>query len=84
MNDLKKPCRWKIQLTITINFICSKDDNDEERVMRSKGGNMKIMISDDADEVIQKIFDSIKSKYENKLLIFDYVPLSHYKCHKKI
>ena len=52
--------------------------------MRSKGGNMKIMISDDADEVIQNIFDSTKSKYENKLLIFDYVPLSHYKCHKKI
>ena len=52
--------------------------------MRSKSGNMKIMISDDADEVIQNIFDSIKSKYENKLLIFNYVPLSQYKCHKKI
>ena len=52
--------------------------------MQSKSGNKKIMISDDADEVIQNIFDSIQSKYENKLLIFDYVPLSHYKCQKKI
>ena len=27
---------WKIQLTITINFIPSKDGNDEEREMHSK------------------------------------------------
>ena len=31
INDLKKSDTWKIQLTITINFISSKDDNDEER-----------------------------------------------------
>ena len=33
INDLKQSGPWKIQLTTTINFISSKDDNDEERVM---------------------------------------------------
>ena len=34
--NLKKSVTWKIQLTITINFFSSEDDNDEERVMHSK------------------------------------------------
>ena len=32
-NDLKQSHTWKIQLTITISFISSVDDNDEKRVM---------------------------------------------------
>ena len=36
INNLKKSDTWKIQLTIAVNFISSKDDNDEERVMHSK------------------------------------------------
>ena len=35
-NDLKQSDTWKNQLTITISFISSKDDNNEERVMDSK------------------------------------------------
>ena len=31
----------KIQLTITINFTSSKDDNDEELVMHSKSDNIE-------------------------------------------
>ena len=46
----------EIQLTITINFISSKVDNDEEHVMHSKSDNIKIMISDEANEVIKKTF----------------------------
>ena len=34
------------------NFISSEDDNNEERVMRSKSDNIEIMISHDADEVV--------------------------------
>ena len=49
----------EIQLTITIDFISSKDD-DEEHVMHSKSDNIEIRISDDADEVIKKRFDSLK------------------------
>ena len=46
INDIKNPDSWKIQLTITINFISPTDDNDEERVKHSKPENIEIMISD--------------------------------------
>ena len=81
----------EIHLTITNNFISSKDDNDEERVMYSKSDNIKIMTSDEADEVIKKLFDSLKNRYQNNLesmrgrdFVFDYAQLFSYKCHKII
>ena len=40
MNNLKKSDTWKIQLTTAINFVSSKD-NDEERVLYSKSDNKK-------------------------------------------
>ena len=49
MNNLKQSDTWNIQLTITINFISSKDDNDEECVMHSKSEKVEIMISDEVD-----------------------------------
>ena len=65
--SLKKSDRWKIQLTITINFISSEFDNDEDRVMHSKSDNIEIMTSDEADEFIKKHFDSLKNRYQNNL-----------------
>ena len=59
INNLKKSGTWKVQLTITINFFSSEDDNDEERVIHSKSDNIEIMISDVADKVIKRLFDSI-------------------------
>ena len=53
INDLKQSDLWKIQFRMTINFILSKDYNDEERVMHSKSDNIEIMINDEADEVIK-------------------------------
>ena len=47
----------EIQLTIAINFISSKE-NDEERVMHSKSDNIEIVINDKADEVIEELFKS--------------------------
>ena len=52
INNLKKSDTWKIQLTISNNFISSLH-NDEERVMHSKSDNIKITINDEADEVIK-------------------------------
>ena len=43
---------WKIELIIKINFICSKD-NDEERVIYSESGKVEIMISNEKDEVVK-------------------------------
>ena len=58
LNNLKKSDMWKMQLTIAINFISSKD-NGEERVMHSKRDYIEIMINDKANEVIKEIFDSL-------------------------
>ena len=52
INNLKKYDMWKIQLTIAINFISSKD-NGENRVMHLKSNNIEIMVNDEADEVIK-------------------------------
>ena len=66
INDLKQSDTWKIQLTMTINFFSSEDDNDEERVMHLKSDNIRIMVSDQ-DEGIAKRFDSFKNRYQNNL-----------------
>ena len=52
MNNLKKFDTCKSQLTIAINFISSKD-TDEERVMHSKSDNIEIIIHDKADKVMK-------------------------------
>ena len=44
--NLQKSGTWNIQLTITIDFISSKDA-DEEQVMHSKSDNIEFMIYDD-------------------------------------
>ena len=70
------------------NFI-SSIDNDEECLMHSKSDNIEITINDEADEVMKKLFDSLKNRYQNNLesmkgsdFVFDYVHLFYYKCHK--
>ena len=35
--------------------------------MDSKSDNKDVMINDEADEVIKKLFDSLKNRYQNKL-----------------
>ena len=88
INNLKRFDTWKIQLTIANNSISSLD-NDEEHVMHSKNDNIEIMINDEADEVIEEIFDLLKNRYQNILesmkgseFFFDYVQFLYYKCHK--
>ena len=78
----------KIQLTIANNFI-SSTDNDEEHAMHSKSDNIEIMIKDEADEVIKKLFDSLKNRSQNNFesikgseFVFDHIHLMYYKCHK--
>ena len=78
----------KIQLTIANNFIYFID-NDEERVMHSKKDNIKIMMNDKADKIIEELFDSLKNRYQNNLesmkgseFVYDYAQLFYYKRHK--
>ena len=56
--------------------------------MHLNSDNIEIMISDDADEVIKKIY-SFKNRYQNNIhpmrgseFVFDYVQLLYYKCHR--
>ena len=63
INNLRKSDTWKIQLTIAINFIFSKD-NDGECVMHSRSNNIEIVINDKVDEVIEQLFQSLLSRYQ--------------------
>ena len=59
--NLRKSDTWKIQLTIAINFISSKDA-EEERVMDSRSYNIKLTSYNDANEVIDELFKSRRSR----------------------
>ena len=57
--------------------------------MMKESDNIKIIINDEADEVIEELFKSLKNRYQNNLesmkgseFAFDYVHLLYYKCHK--
>ena len=66
INNINNSDTWKFQLAIENNFI-SSIDHDEERVMRSKGDSIEIMMNDKADGNIEELFDSRKNRYQNKL-----------------
>ena len=79
----------KLQLTIELNFISSKD-NDEEHAMHSKSDNIEIMINIKVDKIIKHLFQSLLSRYQIVLdtsmkgseFVFNCVQLLHCKCHK--
>ena len=81
--------RWKIQLAIVSKFISSKDA-EEVRVMYSTSNNIKFTSNNDATKVVNELFESLRSKYQDNLetsmrrsnFIFDSVPLMYYKCRK--
>ena len=85
--DLQNSDTWKIQLTIAINFFSSKDD-EEERVIHSKSDNVRFTSYNDAYEVVDELFNSLNSRYQDNLeksirgswFIFDSVQLLYYKC----
>ena len=64
--DLQNSDTWKIQLTIAINFFSSKDD-EEERVIHSKSDNVRFTSYNDANEVVDELFNSLNSRYQDNL-----------------
>ena len=80
---------WKIQLTIPIDSVSSKDV-EEERVINSTSDNKNLVQYKDVNEVINELFESLHSRYQGNLetsmrakdFIFDSVQLMYYKCHK--
>ena len=79
----------KIQLTIEINFVFSKD-TEKENVMHSRTHSIKFTFYNDANELVDELFDSLHLRYQGNLetstkgsdFIFDSVQLIFYKCHK--
>ena len=57
---------WKIKLTIAINFIPSKDA-EERRVMHWKSNNIKLASHNDANEVVDELFEPLCSRYHANL-----------------
>ena len=66
--NLQNSDAWKNQITIAINFISSKDAN-EEHVMHSASDIIIFIPSGDANEVTDDLFElprsKISSKYKN-------------------
>ena len=51
--DYETQCgEWKIQLTMSINFI-SSNGSDETRNMHTKSNNIEIMMGSEKDEIIE-------------------------------
>ena len=90
VNDHKNQSEWKIQLTMAINFISSKPDSNETRIMHTKSNNTEIMIGSDTNEVIEELYKSLLDKYQENLeekmsgseFVFDAVNLLYYHLNK--
>ena len=77
---------WKIQLTMSINFILS-NGSDETGNMRTKCNNIEIMMSSETDDIIDESFESVLQKYQEGLeksmrkgsnFVFDSIDLLYY------
>ena len=53
--------KWKIQLTMAINLISSKD-SDETRTMHTKSNNVEIMMVNERDESFESFFAKISRR----------------------
>ena len=62
--NIRNSDTWKICLTITTNFISSKDTK-EESVMHSSSDNIKFTTNSDENYVVENLFYSLRSKYQD-------------------
>ena len=80
--SLQNSDTWESQLTITINNISSKD-SEKDRVMHSSSDNTKFISYNEVNDVIEKLFKSLHSKYKDVLKTSmkgsDFI---YCKCHK--
>ena len=64
--DLQSSGTWEIQSTTAINFNSSKD-TEEERAMHSTNDNIKLTSYNDANEVVDELFESLCLRYQENL-----------------
>ena len=63
IDDHKTQGEWKIQLSIRINFMSSKDF-DETHTMYIISVNIEIMTGNKTSGIIKKLFNSLLQKYQ--------------------
>ena len=61
--DQKTEGEWKIQLTMSINFISFKD-SDEICNLHTRSNNIEIMMVNETDEIIDEIFEYFLQNYQ--------------------
>ena len=89
INDHETQGEQKILLTMEINFFPSKD-SEETRTMSTKTDNIEIMMSNETDEIIEELFESLLQRFQEGLeesmtgteFIFDSVNVLRYKLLK--
>ena len=89
INDLKTQGKWKMHLTMEINFI-SSDVSDGSRILHTKSNNIEIMMGSETDEIIKELFGSLLQRYQEGLeelirgskFVFNAVNLLYSKLHK--
>ena len=57
---------WKIQLSMTINFISTKDSGNI-RTINTKGHNIEITVGNETEETIEELFKSLLQRYQEGL-----------------
>ena len=89
INDYKIQNEWKIQLTMSINFI-SYEDSDAAQSRHTKSDNIEIMMVGETNDIICKLFESLLQRYreglEESMKKSDFAPnsvdLLYYHLHK--
>ena len=66
INDHKTQVEWKIQLTIAIHFLSSKDTG-EMHTMHAKSDNIEIMTGNEKNGFVEKFFEHLLQKYQEDL-----------------
>ena len=88
-NDYETEGEWKIQLSMKINFVSSKD-SDEIHIMHTKNGDTDVLMGSETNDIVKEHFQSLLQKYQEGLeetmrgseFIFDSVNLLYYHIRK--
>ena len=64
--DVRMPGEWKIQLTMEIKFMSSKDSS-ESQSKHSKSNSIEVMIDVDTYKLIGDLFNLLLQRYQNGL-----------------
>ena len=67
ISERKTSSEWKIQLTMQVNFISSKE-YDETRTIHAESNNVEIMMGTETNEIVKELFkESLLQRYEEGL-----------------